>query len=73
MGEAGAFIYRGGGLGEEGSWFSRTGGWRMTGSAFQAMDVVLELFLEEKKGRSLRRGGLQILPDGRAGGFLLGP
>ncbi len=39
----------------------------MTGSALQAMDVVLGLLLGEKikKGGSLREGGSKIGPDGR--------
>ncbi len=39
----------------------------MTGSALQAMDVVLGLLLGEKikKGGSLREGGSKIGPGGR--------
>ena len=48
-----------------GSIFDRSGGRRMTGSAFKAMDVVVAC-LSYEKGGGLEEGGLQIQPEGRA-------
>ena len=39
-------------------------GWRMTGSAFKAMDVVVAC-VSVKKGGGLEEGGLEIDPDRR--------
>jgi hypothetical protein len=53
-----------------GSKSGRTGGRRMTGSAFKAMDVVVAC-LSYEKGGGLEEGGLQIGPGPEAGGFSL--
>ena len=48
-----------------GSKSGRTGGQRMTGSAFKAMDVVVGC-LSYEMGGGLEEGGLNIRPHGRA-------
>ena len=47
-----------------GSKFDRSGGRRMTGSAFKAMDVVVAC-LSYEKGGGLEEGGFEIRPHRR--------
>ena len=51
-----------------GSKFDRSGGQRMTGSAFKAMDVVVGC-LSYEKGGGLEEGGLKIGPGRRSADF----